>query len=203
MSTRLNPDNQYRRKKKRKWSIKTLFLFFSLSLLWFGPQYLACSESPKTQKPVKLVLTTFKYDGFGSSGDSFLIVTELSGTYRNELCLFFRIQYADKDTLELTHFRGLKVAEDESLFITQKMTGCANQNVSCLPGSISRKSKEYVVQLNRYGNDGGQLIAELYSGSCDKLNNELLTHDTVNFGLPQTLGEKASENVSDGGATGG
>ncbi len=177
-----------------------------VSLLSIG--FAACGETP-VREPIRLIMTPFKYEGFGSSTESALVVVEATGTFTGERCLFVEIRNTSVQNVEISRFstnpEGNEISEDQSVFIIERFTQCQRANVSCVPGLLTKKIREFVVQVDFYGAQGGLLFATLYNRNCEQ-EGDVVDETSIPVGnlsppaVPTTTENTDSESTADGGS---
>ena len=181
------------------WDRSARLLLLLFALLWLGAS-VACSGDPEESKQARLVMTAFKYTGEGSSTDSILVATEALGRFIGERCVLFQMQYAPSQDIEISRFRGVEISNAESPFIMDWMASCEKNGVSCVPGSYTSSKREFVVQVDRYGERGGILMAMLYDKGCDK-EGSVIARNSLQIGdlVPYTPDAGATEGSETGG----
>lgn len=184
-----------------------LILLGITGLLSLG--FFACGETV-VREPVRLIMTPFKYAGFGSSTESALVVVEVVGTFSGERCLFMEIRNTSVQNVEISRFQtnpeGNQISEDQSVFIIDRFDKCKQDNVSCVPGLITKKIREFVVQVDFYGAQGGLLFATLYNRNCEQ-EGDVVDETSIPVGNltppppPTNPSENTdSESTADGGS---
>ncbi|HAA56798.1 MAG TPA: hypothetical protein DCE42_18675 [Myxococcales bacterium] len=141
----------------------------------------ACGDQTPTKQPTKIILTPFPYSGFGSSTDSLLVVVSVEGSFVGERCLFVEIQHAPSNAMEAKRFKGEEILTTQSIFIINQMNACQQKNISCVPGLITKKKREFVVQVDRYGRQGGLFTATLFQNNCER-QSDVVTRNTLPIG---------------------